>query len=115
MATITPTSLTAIAPVTVTETTLAGTDDFTYNAAKTQLLILRNGTGGALTPNITGDEATTQYVAGIGNVDVSGGYDFASIADGDTVVLDLADIKGYLAGTISMTGGTGIIASLLEV
>lgn len=115
MATITPTSLTSIAPVTVTETTLTGTDDFIYNAAKTQLLILNNGTGGPLAPNITGDAATTQYVAGIGNVDVSGGYDFASIADGDVVVLDLADIKGYLAGDITVTGGTGIVASLLEV
>ncbi|WP_288063626.1 hypothetical protein, partial [Herbaspirillum sp.] len=114
MATIAATSLNSIAPVTVTETTLTGTDTFVYDPTKTQYLILRNDTAGALTPNIDGDGATTQYALGIGNVDLTGGYTFASIAAGATVVVDLADIKAYLAGTISMTGGTGIVASLLE-
>ena len=58
MATIAATSLTSIDPVTVTETTLDGTDTFTYNASKTQYLVLRNNTAGALTPNIDGDGAT---------------------------------------------------------
>lgn len=115
MATIAATSLTSIDPVTVTETTLDGTDTFTYNASKTQYLVLRNDTAGALTPNVDGDGATTQYVAGIGDVDLTGGYTFASIGIGDTVIVDLADIKAYLAGTIAMTGGTGLTASLLEV
>lgn len=115
MATIAATSLTSIDPVTVTETTLDGTDTFTYNASKTQYLVLRNDTAGALTPNIDGDGATTQHVSGVGTVDLTGGYTFASIGIGDTVIVDLADIKAYLAGTIAMTGGTGLTASLLEV
>ena len=115
MATIAATSLKSIAPVTVTETTLDGTDTFTYDASKKQYLILRNPTAGALTPNIDGDGATTQYAVGVGNVDLTGGFTFASIGVGDVVVTDLDDIKSYLSGTIAMTGGTGLVASLLEV
>lgn len=115
MATIAATSLSSIAPVTVTETTLTGTDTFTYNPNVKQYLILRNDTAGALTPNIDGDGATTRYVEGVGNVVLTGGYTFASIGAGETVVVDLVDIKAYLAGTIAMTGSTGLVASLLEV
>jgi hypothetical protein len=115
MATIAATSLSSIAPVTVTETTLTGTDTFTYRADVKQYLILRNDTAGALTPNIDGDAASTQYFPGVGNVDLTGGYTFASIGVGETVIVDLDDIKSYLAGTIAMTGGTGLVASLLEV
>ena len=115
MATITPTSTQALGSVAVTETTLDGTDDFVYTPGTTKYLILRNGTGGPLTPNIDGDGATTQLAPGVGNVDISGGFTFPSIADGATVVIDLDRIRSYLAGTIAMTGGTGLVATLLEV
>lgn len=115
MATITATSLSSIGPVTVTETTLDGNDTFTHDASKKQYLVLRNDTAGALTPNIDGDGATTQRVTGVGSIDLTGGYTFASIGVGETVIVDLADIKSYLAGTIAMTGGAGLVASLLVV
>jgi hypothetical protein len=115
MATITPTSLQSLTSVAVAETTLDGNDTFTYKPNVTQYLILRNGTGGALAPNITGADATSQSVDGVGSVDLSGGFTMPSIADGTTVVLELRDIRSYLSGTIAMTSSTGLVASLLEV
>lgn len=112
MATIAATDMTGSGTKTVTVTTLTGTDSFTYTAGST--LILHNATAGALTPNIDGDGASTVGVSGVGNVDISGGYDVGSIAAGDTVAIRLDAIRQYLAGTIAVSGGTGIEAQLLE-
>lgn len=113
MATITPTDISGSGSSAVTVTTLTGTDDtFTYVAGS--ILILRNNTAGALTPVIDGDGASTVGVQGVGNVDISGGYDgIGSMADGSEVAIPLDSIRRYLAGTIAITGGTGLEAVLL--
>ncbi|MZR14229.1 hypothetical protein GQE99_14495 [Maritimibacter sp. DP07] len=99
----------------VNETTLDGsTDALTYNAAKDPLLVLANSTGGALTPTITGDEASSINVSGVGAVDLSGGFSVGSIADGEVVAIPLRSIEEYLAGAVTISGGTGIVAQLLE-
>lgn len=112
MATITPTSMTGSGSRAVNVTTLTGTDDFVYKAGA--VLILNNVTAGALTPNIDGDGASTVGVSGVGSVDISAGYDVPSIAAGDSAAIPLDTISKYLAGTIAVTGGTGIEAQLLE-
>lgn len=114
MATITATDMTGSEDRAVTVTTLGASDTFTYNANKDPVLILNNVTGGALTPNIDGDGGSTVTVAGIGDVDVSGGFTTDSIAAGDTVAIPLNSISKYLQGTITVTGGDGIEATLLE-
>lgn len=115
MATIAATDMIANSEVAVTETTLDGSSDtFTYNAGKNPVLVFRNDSGGALTPVIDGDGGTTRSVAGLGSVDVSGGFTFGEIADGDTVAIRLNTISSYLQGTITITSGTGLVASLLE-
>jgi hypothetical protein len=99
----------------VTQTTLTGTaDTFTYNATASQILILFNDTGGSLSPVIDGNGATTVTVAGIGSVDVSSGYAVGSIAAGATKAIPLDTIKHFLSGTIAITSGTGLVASLLS-
>lgn len=98
----------------VTVTTLGASDTLTYTANKTPFLILNNITGGPLTPLILGDAATTVSVAGVGLVDVSAGFTTASIAAGDTAAIPLSSIEKYLAGGITITGGDGIEAQLLE-
>ncbi len=99
----------------ITETTLNGTTDtLTYKAGQGQILILRNGTAGALTPVIDGAGATTIPVQGIGSVDVSAGYSVGAIAAGAEVAIPLDTIRAYLVGVIAITGGTGLSASLLE-
>lgn len=114
MATITPTKMTGIEDRTINETTLGASDTLEFNASKDQILILRNETAGALTPNIDGDGATTVQVKGIGEVDVSAGFDFASVAAGEVVALPLNTISHYLSGTIALTGADGMVAQLLE-
>jgi len=115
MATIVATNAQGTGAVTVTETTLDGSSDtFAYSSGGNQYLSLLNGTAGALTPIIDGDGATTVPVSGVGNIDISSGYAVGSIAIGEMVVIRTSTIEKYLAGTIEITGGTGLTAVLLE-
>jgi hypothetical protein len=115
MATIVATSMTGSGQRALTETTLTGTaDTFTYTSLKNPVLKFRNPTAGALTPVIDGAGGTTVPVTGIGAVDVSTGYSVGSIAAGAAVVIPLNTISAYLNGAIAITGGTGLVASLLE-
>jgi hypothetical protein len=98
----------------VTITTLGASDTLAFDASKAPLLILNNVTGGGLTPNIDGDTGTTVPVDGIGDVDVSSGLTLGSIGAGESVAIPLKSISGYLAGVVTVTGGTGIEAQLLE-
>lgn len=114
MAAITATSIKPLGEVAVSELTLGASDTLTYNRGA--ILTLRNATAGALTPTIDGDGGTTLGVPqpGLGIVDVSAGYTFSSIAAGDVVAVRLDSIKAYLAGTITITGGDAMIATLYE-
>jgi hypothetical protein len=114
MAAITGTSIRGVGAQAATITTLGASDTLTYNAGKSPILILDNVTGGALTPNIDGDGGTTLESDELGSVDVSGGLTLASIGAGDTVALRLNTINAYLQGIVTVTGGTGIEAILLE-
>ena len=99
----------------VTLTTLNGTTDtLTYKSGQGQILVLNNITAGPLSPIIDGAGATTLPVQGVGSVDVSGGYAVGSIAAGAEVAIPLDTIRAYLVGVVSITGGTGLSASLLE-
>lgn len=114
MAAITATSMTGSGARVVTRTTLGASDTFTYNASKNPVLILDNVTAGALTPNIDGAGGTTVDVPGLGSVSVASGLTLASIGAGVEVAIPLATIREYLVGVITVTGGSGIKASLLE-
>lgn len=114
MAAITATSMQGSGSRTVTRTTLGASDTMTYNASKTPVLILDNVTGGALTPNIDGAGGTTVPVAGVGDVSVASGLTLGSIAAGAEVAIPLESIKEYLKGVITITGASGIKATILE-
>ena len=114
MPAITATSIVGNGKAAVTETTLNGTDSLTYREANKPILVLRNPTAGALSPVIDGNGGSSVSVAGIGSVDVSGGYAVGSIAAGAAVAIPLITIREYLKGTIAITGGTGLVATLLE-
>ena len=111
MAAITSTTLTGSGARTATETTIGASDTFTFNGG---ILLIRNDTAGALTPNLVGDGATTVGVPGIGNVDVSTGYTAPSIAIGEDAVIPLLSVGKYLTGVVTVTGGDGATAILLE-
>jgi len=114
MAVITATNAQGTGRVTVTETTLGASDSFVYTAASNPVLTLRNPTAGSLTVTIDGGGATTVPVRGVGSVDVSGGYSTGAIAAGAAVTILLSTIERYLPGTIAVTGGTGIVATLVN-
>lgn len=114
MAAITATSMQGAGAREVTVTTLGASDTLAYSSAKNPVLVLNNVTGGALTPNIDGDGGSTVSCPGVGSVDVSGGYTTPSIGAGEVHALPLKSISAYLSGVITVTGGDGIEASLLE-
>jgi hypothetical protein len=114
MATVAATSATGQGSRALTLTTLTSSDTFTYNKSKKPLLYLYNVTGGALTVTIDGDGGTTVGVSGVGDVSVASGYSTGSIPGGEARLIPLNSIYHYLAGTIEITGGTGIKAALVE-
>lgn len=114
MPAITATNMTGLGAKSLTETTLNGTDTLVFSEIKNQVLILDNPTAGALSPVIDGDGGTTVQVPGLGVVDVSSGYSVGSIAAGASKAIRLNSIKDYCKGTVSITGGTGLVATLLE-
>lgn len=113
MAAITKTAMTGSGARTLTETTMTSSDTLVFSANTRMVLCLRNPTAGALTPVIDGAGGSTVAVAGIGSVDVSGGYSVGSIAAGAAVSIPLDTISEYLRGTVTITGGTGLVATLI--
>lgn len=116
MATITSTTISSLtSAAVVSTTTLDGTDDaLSFSATYRNILILENGTGSALSPVLSGVGADTVTVSGLGDVDVSGGTDvFGTIADGETKAFMINTVKDYLADSVTITGGTGLVATLL--
>lgn len=115
MPVINPTIIETGGVLTPTELTMTASDTFTYVPGRGQMLILRNTTGGALTPTILGSTASAAIaVPGFGTVNASAGIAVGSIAAGAIRVIPLDSRSNFLAGVISITGGTGLLASLLS-
>ena len=116
MATVAATSMSGTGQRTLTYTTLTGTADvFTYTPARKPVLVIFNDTGAPLSPIIDGAGASAAYpVAGIGTIDLTGGYAVGSMDDGATKVIPLDTIDKYLVGVISITSGTGLEVALME-
>jgi hypothetical protein len=115
MATITATSIGGSGVKTVTETTMTASDTLTYIPGAGQILRLRNATAGALTVTITGSAAVSRTYPEGGTVNYAAGFSTGSIgATTGDVLVKLDSISAYLDGTVTLTGGTGIKASLLN-
>lgn len=114
MAVITATNIVPAGANSVTVTTLGASDTLTFNPGRDPVLILNNVTAGGLTPNIDGDGGTAVSTDSLGTVDVSSGLTLSSIGAGATVAIRLKSISAYLTGTVTITGGDGIEATLLE-
>lgn len=112
MPTITATSMQGPGPRGLTETTLNGSDSFTYERG--DVLLLRNPTAGALTPILDGADGTTWPAEGLGNVSISAGLSLDAIAAGAARAVPLDSIRAYLQGTVAITGGTGLVAAILR-
>lgn len=115
MATIVPTLMTGTGVKNVVETTMTASDTLVYTPGTNQKLRLRNVTAGALTVTITGSNAVSRTYPEGGTVNYAAGFSTGSIAatTGD-IAIELDPIAGYLDGTVTLTGGTGIKASLFN-
>lgn len=112
MATISKTPVSGSGVRGAVETILTATNGFTFAPGTGQILILRNPTAAAITSVIKGAESATVPVTGVGNVDVSTGYQMGSIAAAAVRVIPLDTISAYCQGAITITG-TGLVAILL--
>ncbi len=114
MATLTNTSLNVAGPFTPTKTVLGASDVITYVSGNNQQLVLYNITASPVVCTIDGSSGTTVAVPGCGaaTLSVASGIAVTVPADGFQVVR-LDTISAYCAGTVAITGGTGVIACVL--
>lgn len=98
-----------------TEFTLTASDTLAYDPGSPgSILLLRNPTGGALSPTIVGSLASASIpVNGFGTVSAAS-YAVGSIPAGAARVIPLDSIKLFLEGTVTITGGVGLIATFLK-
>lgn len=115
MVAITPTSMNGYGVRAATEITLTASDTLAYDKGKpNSVLTLRNPTGGALSPVITGSLANAAIpVPRYGTVSAAS-YAVGSIPAGAARVIPLDSIGEYLEGNVTITGGTGLIATFLQ-
>lgn len=97
-----------------TEATLTASDTITIAPGKEQILLLRNGTGGALTATVDGDAGTTANIPGLGSVSVAAGYAI-TLAAGESKAVRLSSISLYCQGTVYITGAAGLKATLFDI
>lgn len=111
---ITPNSIGA---TTLTRTTMTASDTLAYVPGAGMQLYLANNTAGPLTVTLTGSTAPASYVVpGTGGTTIapSAGKAIGPIATNTTVELSLDDFQLYLQGVVTLTGGTGITATVLS-
>lgn len=116
MGVIAATSMAGLGVRAMSETTLTASDTLAYDAASSgSILILRNPTGGAISPTIIGSTAPASIpVSGYGTVSAAAGYPVGSIPAGAARVIPLDTIARYLSGAVTITGGTGLVAAFLK-
>lgn len=115
MATLTNTSKNVLGSFNPTKTILGAADVITFVANANQELIMYNITASPVVVTIDGAGGTTVTVPGTGGttLSVASGYAITVPANGFTVVR-LDTIDAYCAGVVALTGGTGVIACIIQ-
>lgn len=115
MAVIVATTMTGFGIRAAVETTLTASDTLAYDpGVPGSVLTLRNPTAGALSPVITGSAASAAIpVSGYGTVSAAS-LALGSIAAGGARVIPLDSVAQYLAGVVTITAGTGLVATFLK-
>lgn len=97
--------------------TLTASDDAVVSLNSVNVsLIVENSTGGDLTLTIVGANASANYnCPGVGTIDLTTGVQALAV-DAATTKINLApEIKKYLGdGNLTITGGTGGVAYIIE-
>jgi len=115
MAAIGITSKNVLGPFTPTTTVLSASDTLTYTAGSSQDLIMYNITASPVVVTLDGASGTTVAVPGCGatTVSVAAGLAITVPANGFEVVR-LDTIPAYLNGAVAVTGGVGVVATILN-
>ena len=115
MVAIAPTTMTGYGVRAAVETTMTASDTLAYDpGVPGSILVLRNPTGGALSPVITGSLASAAIpVDGYGLVSAAS-LAVGSIPAGAARVIPLDSVQRYLAGVVTITAGTGLVATFLK-
>lgn len=113
MATIAQTTVKGVnGPVTATRTTMTASDTLAFQAGSGQVLTLANNSGSPITATFTGSVQPNINVPGYGGTVSTADGKAVAVAANSTVVLALDSISQFLQGTVTITGGTGLIATL---
>jgi hypothetical protein len=115
MAAISVTSKNVAGPFNATLTTLTSSDTMTYTPNVGQELFLWNPTGSPVVVTVDGAGGTTVPVpdAGAATFSVASGLAITVPANGVSIT-KLDTVKAYLKGAIAVTGGTGVLAAILQ-
>ncbi len=113
MATIAPTIMVGGAATIVSVLTLGASDDFVFDSASGQIMVLNNVTAGILSVVIDGADGTIVQVDGLDPIDVSGGFTF-DLAVAEVRAIKLGGIREYLQGSITITGADASEAFIVQ-
>ena len=103
------------APVTVPATTIAGVVSLAYRRGIGQVLVIENKSASAISPRITGRQASELTVEGLGQVDLSGGLQLETIAAGASIAIKLDNVRRWLTGQVEVSGAAGAVAYVATI
>lgn len=105
-------------PTTLTVNTLSASDTLAYVANAGQLIEFRNTTASIVNVTIGGAGASATYpVAGTGGTTINaaaGKIIAVPGVIGAVVAINLDTMPAYMVGAITVTGGTGLTATILS-
>jgi hypothetical protein len=115
MAVITNTSKNVLGPFNAPKTALTAADTLTYVPNIGAELILYNTTGAPVNVTIDGSGGTTVPVPDTGGAtfSVAAGL-VVPVPANDFTIVRLDTIAAFLKGTVSVTGGTGVVAIIIQ-
>lgn len=97
--------------------TLTGADIFRYLPEAKQFLLLRNPSAaalGTLTVTLLGRDNAPVGLEGYGFRDTTASGYSVIIAQGDSYIIPLDTIRGYLSGIVDVTGAPGLHAAIIS-
>lgn len=101
--------------VLVPATTITGVVSLAYRRGIGQVLVIKNESASSINPVITGRQAGDLTVEGLGEIDLSGGFDVGAIAAGATVAVKLDNVRRWLTGQVELSGAVGAVAFITTV
>ena len=89
---------------------LDASDQFVYQPDADQVMVLRNPTGSAISPVLTGNNVSSAHpVPGAMPMDLTGGFAVGAIAAGQSVAIPLDSVRFWIKGSISfINNGAGL-------